>query len=186
MKAFAKVLYVILGILMMIAGFYCLFTPSDTYMAVFGYAVGLSMVIDSVGLFIYWFENRKTGYADGWTLTAAVLSAVLGFFVLNNTALQLAIDAFIAYYIAVWLVLRGILVIVHAWKIRKLHKNWDTKMLGRRWYLPLCIGILMCCFGILCCFMPSVMTTSLGIFIGLGIIATGADIISLAINAPEA
>ena len=145
-----------------------------------GYAAGLSTALDAVGRFINWWQEKKEGRADGWMLTGAVLSAVFGFFVLNSTALQLGVDAFIAYYIAIWLLCHGILVIVRAWRIRRLHKNWDTKMLGTHWYVPLCIGILLCVFGILSMLKPLFIASVIGVFIGLGIISAGANMITLA------
>ena len=180
MKTVAKVLSIVLGILMIISGFYCLFTPDMTYLMV-GYVVGLSMVFDAIGRFVYWWQAKKEG-ADGWMLTGAILSAVFGFFILNSSALQLAIDNFIVYYIAIWLVFNGIIVIVRAWKIRRFHKDWDTKLLGKHWYTPLCIGILLCVFGILSLLNPTIIASAIGIFIGLGIISAGANMITLAMT----
>ena len=179
MKSFAKVLSVIMGIFMIIAGLYCLFTPGAAYLNI-GYVVGLSMVFDAVGRFVNWHQAKKDGAADGWMLVGAILSAVFGFFVLNSTILQLGIDAFIVYYIAIWFVCHGLLVITRAWRIRRLHKNWDTKMLGTHWYIPLCIGILLCLFGVLSLFKPFLLASTIGVFIGLGIISAGANMITIA------
>ena len=179
MKKFTKVLSVILGIFMIIGGVSCLFQPISTSL-VLGYVVGLSMVFDAIGRFVGWWQEKKNGMADGWMLTGAILSAVFGFFILNSAILQLSIDAFIVYYIAFWLVLHGIMVMVRAGKIRKLHKNWNTKKLGTHWYLPLCLGILLCLFGVLCLMKPLIVASVLGVFIGLGIISAGANIITQA------
>ena len=179
MKTFTKVLVVILGIFMIVGGIFCLFDPVSTSAAI-GYVVGFSMVFDAIGLFIEWHVAKKAGLADGWMLTGAILSTVFGFLILNNTILQLSIDIFLAYYAAIWLVCLGILIIVRACKLRKLHKNWNTQMLGTHWYLPLILGILLCAFGILCIFKPLVMASVAGIFIGLGIVTSGANLITLA------
>ena len=184
MKTFAKVLSVIAGILMIIGGLYCLFNPGATYLSI-GYVVGFSMIMDAVGAFAVWHQARKVGFADGWMLTSAILSAVLGFFVLNSAVLQLGIDAFIVYYIAAWLVIHGIVVIVGAWRIRRMHKDWNTKMLGTHWYAPLLIGILLCVFGVLSFLKPVLLASTIGVFIGLGIISAGANMITLA-TLPEA
>ena len=181
MKGFSKFLAVILGILIVVVGFYCLFAPGLTYLIV-GWVVGFAMVLDAVAGIIAWWQGRKDGTSDGWMLTGAILSMVLGFFVLNSAALQLSLDVFIIYYIAVWLVIHGIITIVRSWKIRRLHKNWDTKMLGTHWYLPLILGILTILFGILCMFNPIIMASTIGIFIGLGIISSGANLITLAMT----
>ena len=179
MSKTAKVFSVIIGILMIIGGIFCLFTPISTTMAL-GFVVGFSMVIDAVGRFIEWWQEKKNGIANGWMLAGAILSCVFGFFILNSAALQLGVNIFIVYYTACWLLLHGIFSIAGAWKIRRLHKNWDTKMLGTHWYIPLCIGILACVFGILCMFKPFIMASVIGVFIGLGIISAGADMITVA------
>ena len=179
MSKVAKVFLVIFGILMIAGGISCLFTPVSMSMLL-GYVVGLSMLFDAVSRFICWWQEKKNGFADGWMLTGAILSAVFGFFILNSAALQFGIDVFIVYYVACWLLLRGIIAIIQAFRMRRLHKSMDTILLGTRWYIPLCMGILACIFGILCLFKPLIMASVIGVFIGLGIIFAGADMITIA------
>ena len=183
MKKAAKVLAVIFGVLMIAAGISCLFQPAYTSL-ILGYALGLSMVFDAVGGFIYWHNEKKEGNADGWMLTSAILSAVFGFFILNNIILKGIVDLFIIYYFAVWLLCHGILDIVLAFRIRRFHKNFETKKVGTRWYIRLCLGILICAFGVICLVKPLIMASIIGVFIGLGIISAGANMITLA-TTPE-
>ena len=179
MKTLSKVLMVIAGIFLIVTGLYCLFTPGLTYLMV-GYAIGLSIVIDAFARFVFWWQAKKEGMADGWMLTSAILSSVLGFFILNDAILQLGIDVFIVYYIASWLIIQGIIMIIRACKLRNAHKEWDTQVLGTRWYLPLILGILIIAFGILSIFNPVIIAAAIGIFIGLGIISCGASLITFA------
>ena len=179
MKTITKILVVILGVFMIVGGIACLFSPVSTSLAI-GYVVGLSMVFDAIGRFIEWWEMKKIGLADGWMLACAILSSIFGFFILNSSILQYSVDVFLAYYAACWLVILGIFIITRAFQLRKLHKNWGTVKLGTRWYLPLCCGILIAVFGILCLFKPIVMASVVGIFIGLGIIVSGANLITIA------
>ena len=179
MKTSAKVFLIIFGIFMIIGGISCMFSPISTSLAL-GYVVGMVMIFDAVGGFITWGQGRKAGAADGWMLTGAILSLIFGFFVLNSEALQLSIDVFIVYYIAVWFFLHGIVDIVRAFKILRMHKNMQTVVVGTHWYLPLLFGILLCVFGVLSMMKPVFLASTLGVFIGLGIISTGADMITLA------
>ena len=179
MKTLGKILCVLFGIFMIVGGIYCLFTPGLTYMAV-GYVVGLCMVLDAIGLFVGWWQERKDGIADPLMLVSAILDAVFGILVLGSDALQLGVDVFIIYYIAVWLVIRGIVYIVRAAKIRRLHRNQTIQAAGTSWYLSLCLGILSILFGVLCMIKPLILASTLGIFIGLAIITTGASIITIA------
>ena len=177
MKKAAKVLYVIFGILIIIGGIYCVFNPGLTYSTI-GYVVGLSMVCDAIVRFVDWSQMRKVGAADGWMLAGAILSIVFGFYILNNAALQLGIDAFLAYFIAAWLFIQGIITMVRAGKLHKVNRAF--KVVGNRWYLPMLWGLLMSLFGILCMFKPLIMVSTVGVFIGLGIISVGANMITLA------
>ena len=179
MKTFVKVLAIIMGILMIAGGFCCLFAPADAYMMV-GYCVGLSMIFNAIGLFAMWCQENDAGIPDAWTLVGAIASIVLGFFVINSEALQVGIDVFLAYYIAVWLVVYGIVAIVRSFQINKLHKEYQTVQLGTHWWILLIIGIIMVAFGILCLFKPVVTVTTMGIFIGIGVIFSGALLITVA------
>ncbi len=184
MKKVAKVLYVILGILIVGAGISCMLSPIYTTSAL-GYIVGLSMILDAVGIFINWIVEKKDGNSDGWLLAGSILSAVFGFFILNSTALQLTIDVFIVYYSAAWLLILGITVIVRSLRLRRIHKNWNTKVIGIHWCLSLCTGILLGVFGILCMFKPLIMASVIGVFIGIGIISAGANMITFATTPEE-
>ena len=63
MKA-RKVLTIILGIVMVLTGIYCIFTPAATYMTL-GWVIGFSMLLDAVGKICAWAEARKFGMAVG-------------------------------------------------------------------------------------------------------------------------
>ena len=179
MKKIAKILTFIFGILMIVAGISCLFQPAYTSL-ILGFALGLSMVFNSVGGFINWHNEKKEGNADGWMLASAILSAVFGFFVLNNIIIQGIVDIIIIYYFAAWLLCHGILDIILAFRIRRFHKNFKTEKIGTHWYIRLCLGILICVFGVICLVKPLIMASIIGVFIGLGIISAGANMITLA------
>ena len=53
-----KTLFVILGILMILAGITCFFTPVETS-SVIPFIFGLAMVIDGIGRIIAWFSIRE-------------------------------------------------------------------------------------------------------------------------------
>ena len=182
MKTFGKILLFIFGALMIVCGFYYLFHPTDAFATV-GYIIGISMIFEAIGTFCYWGELRRAGLGDGWLLFGAIVSLVLGFYVLNSPRTQVGIDIFVAYYVAAWLFVDGIVLICRAHKIRKFHKNWDTVTVGTHWYLPLILGILMGVLGVLCMFKPLISATMLGVFMALGIILSGCGMITIATTA---
>ena len=73
MKTGVKVLSILLGIVMIICGTYCLISPGLTFLAI-GWIVGFCMIVDAVGNIATWNARKKLGIADGWTLFAAILS----------------------------------------------------------------------------------------------------------------
>ena len=53
-----RLITLILGIIMVITGVYCLFTLAITYMTI-GYIVGFDMVIDSIGGILLCLSSEK-------------------------------------------------------------------------------------------------------------------------------
>ena len=51
--------------------------------------------------------------------------------------------------------------------------------------LSVIFGILLCVFGVLCIIKPLVMASTIGLFIGLGIISAGANMITIATTPME-
>ena len=178
MKLWAKILCVILGIMMICSGIYCIMTPAMSYLMV-GLMVGMTMMFDAGGRFVAWWDIKQNGESDFWLFLSAVLSMVLGIILLCDSQLMLGVDVFIFVFIAVWLLCDGIHILYKSLQLHKLHKNWNTNYLGSRWYIPFILGILLVVFGVLCLLNPNVMASAIGIIIGLAIISSGCSVISL-------
>lgn len=180
-----KILSVILGILMIIGGFYCLFNPGLTYLTI-GYVTGVVMLLDAFNRIHAWWQYRKTGEADGWMLAGGIFSCVFGLILLVDSAAQLSVDVFIAYMVGIWILVRSCITIIRAFRARKMHKKFETYFLGKNWWIRLLIGVLMCIFAILCLMNPTIVMTAIGTFIGLGIILAGCETITIALTPQEA
>ena len=178
MKA-SRIITFILGIFMIITGVYCLFTPALTYMTL-GYIVGINMIVDAIGSIILCHERKKAGDTDGWALAGAVASLVFGIILTCSTAFQWIVDMAIVYLAAIWLIVIGILRVIHALRVHKLRKALDAEILGRRWWLVLIVGILMIVCGVFSLFNPSGLIIAIGINFGLNIIIAGANLIAVA------
>ena len=180
-----RVLSIIISVLMILCGIYCLFQPTATYMSIAGWFIGLTMLLDGCGLFCVWWEDRKYGLADGWTLMGAIVSVVLGIIVLCSGALQLGIDLFLIYFVSIWLIATGIFAIVRLVKVHNVVKHVPTTRLNNYCFTGIIIGGLMCLFGVIGCFNPQFMAASLGVFIGLSMIFSGASILTIATTPTE-
>ena len=167
-----RVLTIVLGVLLVVGGIYCVFAPVATYSAL-GWVIGLSMVVEGVGSVITWNSRRNLGLADGWTLAGSILSIVLGVFLLGSYAMQFAVDLFIAYIIAIWLVFGGIARISVAISARR-----SLGPVGAGgWVGLLVVGILIVIMGILCIFNPLSVFAGVGLMIGVSIITVGVGLI---------
>ena len=178
---FMKICSVIIGILMIAAGIYCIINPDVTGLGI-GYVVGVSMIVDAFGRIYAWSQLKKTGQTDGWLLASGIISLVFGIALIADVAVQLYMDMFIAYFAACWIMVQAIITIIRALRIRKYHKALDTMYLGKHWWVGLIMGILLVAVSVLCFIHPGIVITSIGIFIGLGIIVAGANMLTLALT----
>ena len=69
----SKIIAIIFGILMVIGGISCMFTPMLWALGGLGYVVGFPMIFDAIGRFMEWYDLRKTQEADGIMLAGATL-----------------------------------------------------------------------------------------------------------------
>lgn len=168
-----RVITIILGVILVVGGIYCMFAPVATYAAL-GWVIGLSMVVEGVGSIITWNSRRELGLANGWTLAGSIVSLVLGVFLLGSYALQFAVDMFIAYVIAIWLVFGGIARIATAIAMR----NSLGQAGASGWVLQLVVGVLIVILGILCIFNPLSIAAGVGLLLGISIVFVGGGLIA--------
>ena len=161
------------GILIICTGIYCIFNPALTYMNL-GYVVGVSMLFDAIAQIGTWWEFRETKESTVWYLVGGLISLASALIIITDLNAQYAVDMFIAYVAAFWIVVRGIMSVYLGTKTYKVHKM--TMVAGKNWWLRCLTGVLMIIFGILSFSNPTALITSIGLFIGCGIISTGVDV----------
>lgn len=173
-----KFLVILMGILMIIGGVYCLLTPVTTFLTT-GYIVGVIIFCDAIGNIIAWFNVKKYLEISGWYLANAIISLVFGIIIILSISMQFAVDMFIVYAIAVWVIMLGISRISMAIRMKKLINKLPKIFNNKRWVEILAFGGLMVLFGILCMFKPIVLSSMLGVFISVFIIFAGASLTTL-------
>lgn len=174
-----KIITIILGVLLAIGGVYCIITPIATYSAI-SWLIGISMVAEGIARIILWSDLRKAGLANGWTLAGAIVSVLLGIFLLGSFVAQIAVDIFIAYLIAVWLVVAGITRIAVAVSLRREENQGAGTS---NWVALLAFGVLLIILGLLCVFNPTAVMVGVGFLLGLSITLTGVGLVATAIRA---
>jgi len=182
-----KVALIILGVLLIIGGVYCIFMPGATF-ATLAPLCGIAMIFDGIGNICSWNDARKAGQSDGWLLVGAIISLLAGIFMLTNIFVSLLVDAMLTYFIIFWLIVMGIIRIAAAFKIRKAGQYVDERMVrhgysnpkaGKGWGWVLAFGILMILVGVFGLVSPMIIVLTVGYIIGFCVIAAGFSMISL-------
>lgn len=179
-----RVLTAILGVLTIIAGFFCLMWPGLTYTSLV-WMIGIVMIVDGIANIISWSDRRDLGLADGWSLAGAIVSILFGIVLVVSNLMQVVMDVFVAYMVAAWLFIYGIIRIVMAFKLRSARKALGSGVdaVAPRWGWVLCMGILMVICGIIGFFNPMSMMLAVGVVAGIAIVIFGADLIMMAVVA---
>lgn len=174
-----NVLAIILGVLVVVGGIWCLMTPLQTILGM-AWLIGFMMIVDGVANIITWFQLRKLGGVNGWALASAIISVVLGVVVVGNFFMQAFLAEFLTYLVAAWLIVSGVMRIGYGWKMRSLHKAVQASMIGGHWYFSFILGILLVVLGVMSLIAPVMLAEALGMFIGISIIVLGVSLIALA------
>ena len=159
------VLFIIFGILMLVCGFSCLFTPLLNFLSA-GYFI--IILITAYGIIGIIRGIRQKKYGVGFVFS--ILSVILGVCMLFFPNLVLITDSIMLYLTAAWFVLMGIVTITSAVTV--------TKATGSSiWILQLILGILAVILGVISFFQPIIMALSIGTLIGIYFIETGFTLI---------
>ena len=177
-----KTLFVILGILMILAGITCFFTPVETS-SVIPFIFGLAMVIDGIGRIIAWFSIREYAPQSGWVFASSVISLIFGLMLTTSPMLQMSVGVFVVLLTGWWILALGIIRIVHAFHLLKIKRESDGfgfgEMLGSNWWIALILGALLTLFGVIVILNPMLGLGVIGVLIGCGVITAGVNLIYL-------
>ena len=162
-----KTLFVILGILMILAGITCFFTPVETS-SVIPFIFGLAMVIDGIGRIIAWFSIREYAPRSGWVLASSIISLVFGLILTTSRW---------------WILALGIIRIVHAFHLLKIKRESPDfvfgEMIGSNWWVALILGLLLGVLGVIVILNPLLGLGVIGVVVGCGMITAGINLIFL-------
>lgn len=175
-----KIISIIMGIFMIMTGIICITSPTMTYGTI-AWVLGFSMLLESIANIANWDERKSLGFANGWDLVGSIISLILSIILIFSNVLQATVDLFILIIAAIWLIVIGIVRIVTSFKVKKLHDELNTLILGKHWYIALILGIIMIIAGILCLMHPVVLAITIGVYIGIEIIIAGIELITYAV-----
>ena len=172
-----RILTIVSGILMLLTGAFCLMNPGQTFLSL-AFIIGLVMVINGLIHTLAYFIGRglhNKGDNNGWILTDALITLLLGILILCN---QLVADAAITMVFAVWMFVSGILRIEAA-----THINKDKKRFNFR--ITMFTGVLTVLVGLFGFINPLVIWMTTAVLLGIFLVMQGINIIELGIHMPH-
>ena len=172
----SRILGVIAGVLIVMLGVSCFFTPIATF-GITGWLIALGLIADGASKIVLWNDYRKTGVSDTLALVGGILSIVFGIVMVGSIAARAAVDVFVAVLVSVWLLFAGCVRIARSFKMRKVQTTIDA-MLGTRWTLALVTGIIMVVVGIFCVANPIIVMVAIGWQIGFSMVMGGIGLIT--------
>lgn len=172
-----RILTIIGGVLMVLAGAFCLINPGQTFLSM-AFVVGLIMVINGLIHAIAYLTGRglhNKGDNNGWIMTDALITLLLGILILCN---QLVADTAIPMVFGMWVLVTGILRIEAATHINKLKKRSNFRA-------AMITGILTVLIGLFGFINPLVKWLSVIVLLGIFMVMQGINILEMGIHMPH-
>ena len=134
-----RMLTIIGGVLMLLTGMFCFINPGQTFLAI-AFVIGLVMVLNGLIHICAYMMGRglnNKGDNNGWILTDALITLLLGILVLCN---QLVADTAIPLVFGMWVLVSGILRIEAADSYRPGEKAGKLSYHYDHWRHDSCSG----------------------------------------------
>lgn len=155
---FNRVLWLAFSVSLVVLGVVCIANPLDT-MRFLAYLVGFIMLFSGIGEIVYFIQMRYV-----MILLDGIVSCVFGVVLLFGG--EDIAQNFIPLFIALWLILKGVLWFIHAWRVSYV-MSVNTKM-G-----IIIMGGLYVVLGILFILFPEVLATLISLALGIMLIISG-------------
>ena len=162
-----EILMIILGIIMVLCGISCVFTPLLTFVSA-GYLIIALLIVYGVAGIVKAIATKQYGISFIFN----ILSVVLGFVIAFVPGLKSRTDGALITIMAIWLLLQGVLAIVLSIKFRGAQG-------GNKWIAALILGIIGVILGLYSLFQPIVLAFTIGMLIGFYFIESGINLIVL-------
>ena len=160
-----SILSIILGVLLIIGGVCCMFTPFATFLSA-GFIIAIMMFVYGVYGVVRFF-NKESGVLE---LISSILAILVGVIAVVRPGSTLIIDDFVLNMVSAWLVVKGFINIIIFIRARNEVKGWG-------WGVA--VGVLSVIAGILSFMHPMITALTVGIMMGMFFIENGIDMIVL-------
>lgn len=167
MKTFLRILWLVSGIALILAGIYALFNPTQTILSM-ATLLGVVTLLSGIFSIAAYFTQMGQIAGAGWILADGVLDVLLGILLLFYPISAFVATIFLAL-LSLWIIAKGITAIFNSTLARQFDKFW---------YLLLIVGIALVVFGVLTLFKPVVAAVTLSLLIGIFLISGGIEIVT--------
>ncbi len=159
---FSRVLWVLSGILLVVAGIFAIANPAAALTSL-AFLIGLSMLISGVIDIVIYARGYALLAGAGWILADGILTVILSLFLLFK---QVVTAAVLPFVFGMWIIFTG---------VSRAIGSFDLKRLGvRGWGWFLALGIVLVVLGLLCFCKPLAAAVAIGILVGVVLILEGA------------
>ncbi len=178
----SKVCMIILGVLVVIGGIFCIARPGMTFLSLVWF-IGIMMFAYALEAIMTYSTRKKLGLANGWSLFSAILACICGILIIVSGYAELVAAEMLLYILFGWLIATGILTICGAFGLKSLPEP-DVEIveaLAGKWWIHLIFGILLIIAGIFGFVHPFVAAFTIGMIVGIEIIISGINMIAAAL-----
>lgn len=160
-----KTVNIILGILTIILGVFCLFRPGIAFVSA-AWMLGALLLLAGINIIVFQLQAEKK---SGLGILKAVILIIVGVLLLVNNFSALFADTIILYMIGIGFVVSGITQIVRSLSIKK---NGDST-----WGWMMAAGILLVLGGLFAVAHPIITAISVGYFMAFSILCDGISML---------
>lgn len=160
-RTVSRVLWIVAGALLIIAGVYCLCRP-DAGLLTLSLYIGITMLISGMIDIVIFAKWNGRMFGAGWFLADGILTVLLSLFLLFNQSFTMLSLPFI---FGMWLLFSGINQFVNSFELQSLGvKGWG-------WLTAL--GVVLAIVGFFSFFDPIADLFALSILVGVLLICEG-------------
>ncbi|PWL71877.1 MAG: hypothetical protein DBY25_03755 [Clostridiales bacterium] len=158
---FLRVIWIVSGVLLLIAGILCFISPSVALQSI-ALWLGLFMLVSGVLDIIAFAKSYDVVIGSGWLLANGILTLLLGLLMLGNEWITATV---LPLLLILWLISSGISSLVH---------SFDLKRFGvSGWGLMTAWGAVEIVFGVVSLFKPVAAVVAMAILIGITFVIEG-------------
>lgn len=174
----AKVISIIIGILMTVAGIVFLFRPGTTFWTLV-LILGIVLIFSSITSLVNYFSVRHGGRSNVWMLITAVLSLIAGILLISNHFARFFTGTFLLYVLAIGILVRGILQTAEALTTKGINGGMSMSTSAM-----LVLGLLMIVAGVIFMINPGALEVFISTAVSILLIVGGVSILTGGLSMP--